>query len=440
MQFQTTTAAKRFCIINVPKGETSRLWLTDLNTSSALKTCAKDYDNRGCGRSSAPWTLEYTTIQMAEDALELIDHLRWSQCHVVGVSMGGMIALELALLAPRRILSLTLMATHAGGLVGQAPLIGLRHIMKTFTIRDEDQLVNNALAMLYGPKTLSDPDKRQYFYDYHRERFKTRVPLSQVGMFGQMFAVQRHYISYADLLKIRYSNFPCLIMVGTEDRLVRETNSYMLQRTLGCRLVKLEHAGHDLGGECAQQVNEELLDPRWDRGQETSGKDPFLTSEYVYALVQGLQRVEDEHYLKITADCKAYNAYDLENWIGTDRFHFNAKISDQDLIETCIHDAHVASIMCSYNTINGIPKDTVAVALHTGTDLNCSDFYLKHTKDALDNKTIVEKDTDRALEHTFNVLIRLGWFDPSEQPFYRQLTKADVDTPESRKLSLESAQ
>ncbi|CAF4367077.1 unnamed protein product, partial [Rotaria sp. Silwood2] len=41
MQFQTTTAAKRFCIINVPKGETSRLWLTDLNTSSALKTCAK---------------------------------------------------------------------------------------------------------------------------------------------------------------------------------------------------------------------------------------------------------------------------------------------------------------------------------------------------------------------------------------------------------------
>jgi hypothetical protein len=51
-----------------------------------------------------------------------------------------------------------------------------------------------------------------------------------VGSFGQMFAVQRHYISYADLLKIRYANFPCLIMVGTEDRLVREANSYMLKR------------------------------------------------------------------------------------------------------------------------------------------------------------------------------------------------------------------
>lgn len=50
-----------------------------------------------------------------------------------------------------------------------------------------------------------------------------------VGVFGQMSAVQRHYLSYADLLKIRYSNFPCLVIVGTEDRLVRKTNSYMLQ-------------------------------------------------------------------------------------------------------------------------------------------------------------------------------------------------------------------
>ncbi|CAF3133159.1 unnamed protein product [Rotaria sp. Silwood2] len=85
-------------------------------------------------------------------------------------------------------------------------------------------------------------------------------------------------------------------------------------------------------------------------------------------------------------------------------------------------------------------EDTVAVVLHTDTDLNCSDFYLKHRKESLDNKTIVEKDIDRALEHTFNVLIRFGWFDSPEQQFYRQLTKADVDTPESRKLSLESAQ
>ena len=60
-------------------------------------------------------------------------------------------------------------------------------------------------------------------------------------------------------------------------------------------------------------------------------------------------------------------------------------------------------------------QDTVAVALHAGTDLDCGVFYLNHTKEALNNKTITEADIDRALERTFNVLIRLGWFDPPEQ-------------------------
>ncbi|CAF0841119.1 unnamed protein product [Adineta ricciae] len=229
-------------------------------------------------------------------------------------------------------------------------------------------------------------------------------------------------------------------------------------------------------------------DPRWGRGQETPGEDPFLTSQYVYALINGLQRGDDERYLKIAADCKHYAAYDLENWNGTDRFHFDARVSDLDLIETymppfetCIRDAKVASIMCSYNAVNGVPscgnkfiletiaresyhldgfvvsdcgavatimdshhytstvEDTVAVALHAGTDLNCGDFYLKHTQEALDKKTIVEADIDQAVQRTFNVLVRLGYFDPPEQQPYRKLSHFDVDTVETRQLSLEAA-
>jgi beta-D-xylosidase 4 len=103
-------------------------------------------------------------------------------------------------------------------------------------------------------------------------------------------------------------------------------------------------------------------DPRWGRGQETPGEDPFLTSQYVYTLINGLQNGDDERYLKIGATCKHFDAYDLEIWNGTDRHHFNAIVKDQDLVETylppfeaCIRDARVASIMCSYNMINGIP-------------------------------------------------------------------------------------
>ncbi len=77
-------------------------------------------------------------------------------------------------------------------------------------------------------------------------------------------------------------------------------------------------------------------DPRWGHGQETAGEDPFLTSEYVYALIDGLQRGDDDRYLKIAADCKHYAAYDLENSNGTSRTHFNAIVSDQDLVETII--------------------------------------------------------------------------------------------------------
>ncbi|CAF3423500.1 unnamed protein product [Rotaria socialis] len=230
-------------------------------------------------------------------------------------------------------------------------------------------------------------------------------------------------------------------------------------------------------------------DPRWGRGQETPGEDPFLTSQYVYALIEGLQRGDDERYLKIAANCKHFDAYDLENWNGTNRHHFDAKVTDQDLVETylpsfktCIQDAQVASIMCSYNSINGIPacahqflletiaresfhlngfvvsdcgaignilythhytstvEDTVAVALHAGTDLECGVFYLFHLYDALNSKKIVETDIDQSLMRTLDVLIRLGWFDPPEQQIYRQLNKNNVDTLEARQLSLISAQ
>jgi len=98
---------------------------------------------------------------MAKDAIALIDHLKWPKCHVVGVSMGGMISLEFALLAPERILSLTLLATHAGGLAGRAPFVGVNHILRSLAIRDDRLLIENTLVMLYGKKTLADPEKRK---------------------------------------------------------------------------------------------------------------------------------------------------------------------------------------------------------------------------------------------------------------------------------------
>jgi hypothetical protein len=82
----------------------------------------------------------------------------------------------------------------------------------------------------------------------------------------------------------------------------------------------------------------------------------------------------------------------------------------------------------------------VAAALHAGLDLDCGDFLGKNAQQALDNGTIVESDIDRALERTFNVLVRLGWFDPPEQQPYRQLGHDYINSTESQQVALESAQ
>ena len=99
----------------------------------------------------------------------------------------------------------------------------------------------------------------------------------------------------------------------------------------------------------------------------------------------------------------------------------------------------VENIMTGHN-YTSTSEDTVAAALHAGVDVDCGDFYARNARSALNNKTIVEADIDLALVRAFNVLIRLGYFDPPEQQSYRNLTIANIDTPEARQLALQSSQ
>jgi Glycosyl hydrolase family 3 N terminal domain len=104
-------------------------------------------------------------------------------------------------------------------------------------------------------------------------------------------------------------------------------------------------------------------DPRWGRGQETPGEDPFLSAEYAAHFIKGFQQGEDPRYLKASACAKHFTAYDLENWNGTDRFHFNAVVSQQDLADTinvpfqsAVERGQVSCVMCSYQETNGVPS------------------------------------------------------------------------------------
>ncbi|KAG9144837.1 hypothetical protein Leryth_018972 [Lithospermum erythrorhizon] len=236
-------------------------------------------------------------------------------------------------------------------------------------------------------------------------------------------------------------------------------------------------------------------DPRWGRGQETPGEDPLVVSKYGVSYVRGLQEVgnQEEGFgtdrLKVASCCKHYTAYDVDNWKGIDRFHFDAKVTAQDMEDTfqppfksCVEEGHGSSVMCSYNRVNGVPtcadpnllkgiirdqwgldgyivsdcdsikvyyesinytsmpEDAVALALNAGLNMNCGDYLSKYTENAVKMKKVDESIVDQALMYNYIVLMRLGFFDgdPKTLPF-GNLAPSDVCTNDHQLLGIEAA-
>ncbi|KAF8377229.1 hypothetical protein HHK36_030603 [Tetracentron sinense] len=230
-------------------------------------------------------------------------------------------------------------------------------------------------------------------------------------------------------------------------------------------------------------------DPRWGRGQETPGEDPLLSSKYGSGYVRGLQQTGDGDRLKVAACCKHYTAYDLDDWKGNDRYHFNAEVTKQDMDDTfqppfksCVIDGNVASVMCSYNQVNGIPtcadpdllagvirgewqlngyivsdcdsvdvfynsqhytktpEEAAAVAILAGLDLNCGTFLGQHTEAAVKGGLLNESGIDKAISNNFATLMRLSFFDGDPSKLhYGKLGPDDVCTTENQELAREAA-
>ncbi|GAB4858723.1 Probable beta-D-xylosidase 7, variant 2 [Ancistrocladus abbreviatus] len=235
-------------------------------------------------------------------------------------------------------------------------------------------------------------------------------------------------------------------------------------------------------------------DPRWGRGQETPGEDPFMAAKYGVAYVRGLQGYTFEgrkmfDFLQASACCKHYTAHDLDNWHGVTRYVFDAKVSKQDLADTfqppfrsCVEEGQASSIMCAYNRINGIPscanhglltqtarhqwrfngyitsdcmavpiihedqgyaktpEEAVADVLKAGMDVECGTYTQKYAKVALQKKKITEQEIDRAVRNLFSVRMRLGLFDPNpSNKAFGNMSSSRVCSKEHQDLALEAA-
>ena len=223
-------------------------------------------------------------------------------------------------------------------------------------------------------------------------------------------------------------------------------------------------------------------DPRWGRGQETYGEDPFLTGRLGVAFVTGLQG-SDAHYLKTVSTPKHYAVHSGPETL---RHRFDVPVSLHDFYDTytpafraTVVEGHADSIMCAYNSVRGEPAcanhllfdllrnkwgfrgyvvsdcwaindlyqghdfvmtldQAAALSLKAGTDLSCGPQYeiLNH---ALADRLAGIDDIDRAVRRLFEARFRLGMFDPPDRVPWSKLSLADVDTPAHRQLALEAA-
>lgn len=226
-----------------------------------------------------------------------------------------------------------------------------------------------------------------------------------------------------------------------------------------------------------------LRDPRWGRGMETYGEDPFLTGRLAVQFVRGMQG-DDPHYLRVVATPKHFAVHS-----GPEggRHGFDAVATEHDLWDTYLPAFEAAvveggawSVMCAYNRLGGSPAcgdrrllqevlregwgfpgyvvsdcdavddiraghrltadsaEAAAMGLRAGTDLNCGSAYAS-LPDAVRRGLVSERDVDTSLARLLRARFRLGMFDPPERVPYAATPITENDSPAHRALAREAA-
>ena len=211
------------------------------------------FDNRGVGESEAGEKPRWTMNDMAQDARAVMDSLGWETCHLVGVSMGGMVAQELALQSPERLATLSLIVTHAGGYtIEKVPTLkGLRAFRKVGR-PNLNERIEALKSLLYTEEFLATVDEETL-----AERMKKRIgmPPAKTTAMGQLNAIVRHNAGR----RLKHLQLPTLIIKAGRDILVRPSASDRLRKLIPhSKLVEIADAGHGVTFQGAERVNQAL--------------------------------------------------------------------------------------------------------------------------------------------------------------------------------------
>jgi pimeloyl-ACP methyl ester carboxylesterase len=222
------------------------------------------FDNRGVGRSSKPGG-PYTIHEMADDALGLLDHLDVRRAHVLGLSMGGMIAQELALRHPERVRSLILAATYPepDEETERTRQFTLEQMGARITAAGELQvdltainplmLFQHLLPLVFSQEFIATqlPKLMQLFAGALQYGF------SMEAIFGQMQALMGHKATD----RLHHITAPTLVVTGDADRLISPANSDILAANIpGAKLVRIPGGTHGFNIEQPDAFNGPVLE------------------------------------------------------------------------------------------------------------------------------------------------------------------------------------
>ena len=194
------------------------------------------YDHRGAGRSGVPEG-EHTIADLAGDAVGLLDALGIESAHVVGISMGGMVAQELVLQAPERVRTLTLGCTFPGGpeaAMTDMAVVGM--LAEAVLSGDQERTLRVGYEVMIAPEY----GAQEGAYELYSE-LAGQYPAPLPVLMAQLSAIMGHDTSE----RLGEITVPTLVVHGTEDRLMDVRNAELLARLIpGARLELLEGSGH----------------------------------------------------------------------------------------------------------------------------------------------------------------------------------------------------
>jgi 3-oxoadipate enol-lactonase len=194
------------------------------------------FDNRGVGRSTSP-TYAYTTEAMADDAATVLDAAEVDRAHVYGISLGGMVAQQLALRHPGRVASVVLGATHAGGRRAVAPDSEVVDFFRRRPGLPQQEAAWASVPYNYGPVC------RRHHASKIAEDVARRLahPFPAGAYRAQLYAAQLHNC----LGRLSRIKAPALIVHGRHDRLIPVANAELMAAQMrNARLEILEQCGH----------------------------------------------------------------------------------------------------------------------------------------------------------------------------------------------------